>query len=174
MGVRFSNPDVSVIIRADGCTPDFLLHLAAHLAAHRGHMARWAAPEAPLLDGSWKSLRRLDQVLAQRKHAGRPLPRAVINGAIAYCGEVLRAQLGGEWAVETSPADAWGGPRYYPGIRGAAGEVIGVAGLVEDECERPDGSRLYIKLRGWASPLPVNKVSEHPAGKRFPRLKDLH
>lgn len=167
MSTSIQHADGSKSIRADGCAPDFL----AHLATHRACLARLVASEAPFLDGSWESIKRLDEVLAEHKQAPCLIPRAMIEGTIAYCGEVLRTSMGGEWVLLTCPADAWGGPRYFPRIRSATGQELEVAALVEDECERTAGSRLYPLLFGLTlTPLLVEKWVEHPLGNMFPLL----
>ncbi|GAB3650157.1 hypothetical protein GCM10027594_25460 [Hymenobacter agri] len=172
MSTAFPQVDGSILLRADGCAPDFL----QRLDEHHLFLSRYFAPDNGFLDHTLASVQHLDARLKAGKEARQPFPRAFVDGAIAYCGEVLRALTGGTWSLHAWPADQWGGVRYFASIDTPSGQRIAVGMLVEGDVERDGDSRLYLKLRLETSPsfLSVTKTHEHPAGDQFfPRLSDL-
>lgn len=171
MSTPFPQGDGSILLRTDGCAPDFL----HRLTEHQTFFTHYFAPENEFLDYTLASVQHLDARIKVRKQARQPFSRAFVDGAIAYCGEVLRAIAGGAWFLRTWPGDQWGGVRYFAGIEMPSGQRFDVGAMVEDDVERDGDSRLYLNLRlQTSSPLPVTEMREHPAGDQFfPPLSDL-
>lgn len=123
-------------------------------------------------DYSIESLRALDDLLCPQKKPQPVFPRALVDSVIAYCGEVLRSQLGGHWFLFTCEADEIGGERYFPSITLPTGAHLDFAALVEEEFESPIDSRLYDHMKRLITsplPLPVQQWQAHPAG--FPAVE---
>jgi hypothetical protein len=110
MSTRFTNADGSVIIRSDGCQADFV----EHLATHQAFLKRYFDVPTSRWDYSIESLRALDDLLCPQKKPQPVFPRALVDSVIAYCGEVLRSQLGGHWFLFTCEADEMGGSAISP------------------------------------------------------------
>ena len=170
MHTHFPNADGSVTVRSDGYGPYFVTQLATHLT----HLTDALAPGTGPLDLTPESLQRLDERFKKYKQESRPFPPALLAGTVAYCGEVLRVQFGGEWRLWTFPADAYGGERYFPFLHRAAGNAIDFVGLVEEEVARSQDSCLYSALRVLMLPaLTVGNWEAHPCGDdTFPALAD--
>ena len=169
MFTEFSNGDGSISHRSNGYSPDFVTHLATHLA----YLTRTIAPDTSFLDLSLESVKRLDELLTHRKKESSSLPDALIISTVAYCGEVLRTQLGGEWFFYVCPADKHGGERYFPAIQSAEGNDIEFVGIVENEFERSTKFRLHSRLFALTlPPIPVQQWESHPLGDDlFPPLE---
>lgn len=168
MFTEFSNGDGSFSIRSNGYNLDFVAHIAAHLA----YLTQALAPDTSFLDLSLESVKRLDELLTNRKKESLSLPDALIISTVAYCGEVLRTQLGGEWFFYVCPADNRGGERYFPAIQSIEGKDIEFTGIVETEFERSTKFRLHSRLLLLTLPeLPVQKWESHPLGDMFPPLE---
>jgi hypothetical protein len=168
MVTHFSNADGSVTGIYNGYSPDFVTQLPRHLAYLRDSLG----VTSDVLDLSLVSLKYVDALCTEQKRVSRPFPQALEESIIAYCGEVLRSQVGGEWFYYVVPADARSGERYFPAIQGAAGIEIDFFGIVQKELERPSGCYLSTYLPVCLSPpLPVQKWERHPSGDdMFPPL----
>lgn len=169
MFTEFPNGDGSTTIRSNGYSLDFVAHIAAHLT----YLTHTLAPATSFLDLSMESIERLDELLTHRKKEFPSLPNELIISTVAYCGEVLRTQVGGEWFLYVSPADKYGGERYFPAIQSAEGEHIEFAGFVESEFERSTEFSLYSYLLYLTLPkIPVQEWESHPLGDDlFPPLE---
>lgn len=168
MFTEFSNGDGSFSIRSNGYDLDFVAHLAAHLA----YLTQALAPDTSFLDLSLESVKRLDELLTDRKKESLSLPVALIISTVAYFGEVLRTQLGGEWFFYVCSADKHGGERYFPAIQSTEGKDIEFTGIVENEFERSAKFRLYSHLFRLTLPeTPVQKWGSHLLGDMFPPLE---
>ena len=167
---EFPNEDGSITVRPNGYSLDFVSHIAAHLT----YLTHTLAPATSFLDLSMESIERLDELLTQRKKESLSLPDELIISTVAYCGEVLRTQVGGEWFLYVSPADKYGGERYFPAIQSAEGKQIDFYGIVQMEFQRSTSfrlhSRLYVLL--LLSEIPVQKWEHHLLGDdMFPPLE---
>lgn len=171
MVTHFPNADGSTTVRSNGYGADFVVHLATHLAYL--HLA--LTPNTSFLDQSLDSLKRLDEVLTARKKESQPFPDALIISTVAYCGEVLRKQVEGEWFLYVCPTDEYGSERYFPAIQNAAGVELEFCGLIEREFERATNFHLYSKIFGLTLPaLPVQKWENHLLGDAlFPPLEKV-
>jgi len=168
MSTKIQSADGSIAIHSDGCRPDFL----EHLAAHQSFFVRSFAPDNEFLDYSETSLKRLDELVKVRKKT-QQFSQAFVEGAIAYCGEVLRAQTGGKWYVQAWFSKVLGKTFYFPGIETPGGQRLDVSNAIEDELERSTDSRLYHRVRMLlpTAEFPVEKWKEHPLGNEmFPPL----
>jgi hypothetical protein len=170
MSTTFPHPDGSVTVRCDGCAPDFL----THLATHQTFLQQYFDFHSGLLDYGVESLRSLDARLDAVKQEAQPLPRALVDGLVAYCGEVVRGQTGGEWFMLVWPADTLGGVRYFPSIRPPDGPPLHVAPLIEDAAENRSDVRLYDLINRLTRPttftLPTQQWGAHPFD--FPALDE--
>ena len=89
-------------------------HLAAWLAGREADFPRWTAAYAP--SGAWdfsrESLGALEEVVRRvvpvAEDVHRPADRDFVDGAVWYCGEVMRHGMGGRWFY----SDASAGSRY--------------------------------------------------------------
>jgi hypothetical protein len=175
MFTEFPHEDGSTTIRSNGYSLDFVAHLAAHLA----YLRHTLAPATSFLDLSMESVARLDVLLTYRQKEATSLPDELIRSTVAYCGEVLRTQLGGEWFFYVSPADKYGGERYFPAIQSAEGKHIEFYGFVEREFERFREFGRFTEFSLYSSilflTLPKILVQEwesHPLGDDlFPPLE---
>lgn len=169
MFTEFPNGDGSTTIRSNGYSLDFVAHIAAHLT----YLTHTLAPASSLLDLSMESVARLDELLTHRKKESPSLPDELIISTVAYCGEVLRTQVGGEWFLYVSPADKYGGERYFPAIQSAEGKHIEFYGIVEREFERSTSFRLHSHLYVLLLPeIPVQQWETHLLGDDlFPPLE---
>lgn len=169
MSSHFLTIDDSSTSRIAGCAPDFLVHLATHQAFLNSYFEL----ESKALDYSFESVKWLDDLLKAAKQKQQTHPRALVDGLIAYCGEVLRFHRGGEWFLLVAPADRTGSLRYFPSITTLTGQLLDFAAMIEDDFTRSLDSRLYHRIKMLGSPkvLPVQEWTVHPLGDCFPPLK---
>jgi hypothetical protein len=169
MVTRFPNADGSITVRSNGYGFDFVANMAAHLAYLTGELTS----DTSLLDQNLDSLKRLDELLTKRQKEVQCLPDDLVISTVAYCGEVLRKQVGGQWFLYVCPADTYGDERYFPAIQSAVGNEIEFVGIVEREFERSTTFHLHSKiLRLTRLTLPVQQWKNHPLGNDlFPPLE---
>jgi hypothetical protein len=170
MSTRIQHADGSMSIHPDGCRPGFL----AHLAPNQSFFIRSFALDNEFMDYSAVSLKRLDELLKAHKQTKQPFSPAFVEGAIAYCGEVVRAQTGGKWFVQEWFAEELAKTCYFPGIETPASQLLDVSNAIEADPDYPTDSRLHSRIAllvSTATALPAVQWKEHPLGNEiFPPL----
>lgn len=150
-----------------GCDSNFLDEISLHLL----FIKQFFLNRGITLNNSFEQLTEIEAFIADNQQEAELHTRDFFQGLVAYCGELLRAELSGQWEMVTSSATTtYPENRYFPAIVDENGQEYEFSAVVEHQLayllnpalnwDKMDG--LYYAMRfqlarklNW---LPVKKI----------------
>jgi len=167
--IERKNSDGSYSIISEGCDANFLDKLSTHLAFNKDFFLK----NGLKLDGSLKQLHEVEKLIRNHRELANWHTRDFYQGLVAYCGELLRCKIPGEWGMrEAAPYSNYPKTRYFPIIIDAEGRTYSFSASVEAELaylldpdlnwDKMDGLYYTMLFSSSSSDLPPRKGGALP------------
>jgi hypothetical protein len=112
----------------EGCDADFLDKLSVHLGFNKELFLQNGVE----LDGSFEQLKEVEKLIKNHRELADWHTRNFYQGLVAYCGELLRHKIPGEWSmIKSAPCLDYPKTRYFPVIVDAENQTYSFSASVE-------------------------------------------
>ena len=140
-----------------GVSPNFI----STIDENRRFLYEYFARNGIVLTNSISDITSIDTFFKHEKKRIGPLKKQVLDGILAYCGELILNKVDGSWDMDIVTNHSEKSKRYFPVIVDSSGKRYEFAGYIEDDFMNFEdsniNSRLKSLLRNFS--LPVKKAT---------------
>lgn len=147
----------SSVVPITGCDNDFLKKIDYHIQSLSDYLSK----NGIILDGSINQLKTIDYFLSQDYNRRTIKEKILLDGLIAYGGEIIRKRVNGQWSLEVNEYES-NKYRFFPIIIGENNKKYYFSPVLEDSFNNSKHFDMHhvIQVQLLGSVLPVEKMDD--------------